>query len=82
MTIESNKSAAESSRKNKEKDNQNIDKQSQPTSSTSPAASAPDKTIPKPIHSENQHTELATKAVDNKIEFNIAKCQALFNLES
>ena len=82
MTAESNKSATESSGKNKEKDNQNTDKQSQPTSSTSTAVSAPDKIVSNTVHSENQPTDSATKVVANKTELNIPKIQSTFNLES
>ena len=82
MTTESNKSAAESSGKNKEKDNQNTDKKIQPTSSTSTTVSAPNKTVPKPVHSENHHTDSATKIMANKTQLNIPKSQSTFNLES
>ena len=78
----SKKSAVESSGKNKEKDDQNTDKQSQPTSSTSIAVSAPDKIDPKPVHSENQPIDSATKAMANKTELRIPKSQSTFNLES
>ena len=81
-TAESNKSTAESAGKNKEKDNQQIDKQSQPTSSTSTAVSAPDKTVPNPVHNENHHTDSTTKAVANKTELNFSKSQSTFTLES
>ena len=73
VTAESNKSAAESSGKNKEKGNQNTEKQGQPTSSTNTAVSTPDKTISNTVHSENQHTDPATKVVTNKTDLNIPR---------
>ena len=82
MTAESNKSTAESSGKNKEKDNQNIDTQGKPTSGTDTAVSAPDKIVSNTVHSKNQHTDSATKAVANKTKLNISKSQSTFNLES
>ena len=81
-TAENNKSAAESSRKNKEKDNQNTDTQGKPACSTSTVVSAPDKTISNTVHSENQHTDSATKAVANKTDLSVPKSQSTFNLES
>ena len=81
-TAEGNKSTAESSGKNKEKDNQNNDTQGKPTSNTSTAVISHDKTIPNIVHSEKQPTDSATKVVAKKTESSTPKSQSTFNLES
>ena len=82
VTAKSSKSTAESSGKNKEKDSQNTDKQGQHMSSTSTTTNAPDKTVANTVHTENQHTDSATKIVANKTELSLMKSQSPFNLES
>ena len=73
MTVESNKSAAESSGKNKEKDIQTNDKPSQETSSTSIAANAPDKIASNIVNNKSQQVDSANKMVTNKSELNLSK---------
>ena len=73
MTAESNKSSSEGYGKNNEKEKKNTDTQGKPTSSTSTTVSAPDKTVPNTVHSENQPTDSATKVVANKTDSSITK---------